>query len=338
MADKRGVRIDVPPPRSAAAHIPDDFGRRFLVFVDTEEEFDWSRPLARENTAVTAMAGLPDAQRFFREAGVQCLYMTDWPVIDDDHAAGILRRFHDEDGCEIGTQLHPWVSPPFDEQVTGPNSFTGNLPLALQREKLFRLTARIAEQIGTPPTVYRAGRYGIGKHTAQLLEEAGYRMDASVRARFDYSGEQGPDFSRHGLDPFWAGPRGALLELPLSAAYVGGLKRGGDALFGLSGRLPLIRSLLARSGLMQRIALTPEGFPLDDAREAIRAMLGDGVRIFSLSFHSPSVVPGHTPYVRDAVELADFYRWWDGVLDLFAREGVTPARASDVVAAADRAR
>lgn len=329
-------RLDRPPGPGCEASLPEDFGRRFLIFVDTEEEFDWTRPLARENTSVTAMRGLPDAHEFFRKAGAKPLYMADWPVIDDDMSAAILRGFHEQDGSEIETQLHPWVNPPFEEQVSGPNSFTGNLPPDLQRAKLERLTARIAEQIGTRPTVYRAGRYGLGPHSAALLEQAGYRMDTSVRARFDYSAESGPDYARHPIAPYWAGPTQALLELPLTATFTGPLRRWGDALFATAGRVPRARGALARLGLLERVSLTPEDYPLDAAREAIRRLLDDGHRVFSLSYHSPSVVPGHTPYVRDADDLRRFYRWWDGVFDIFARHGVTACRAGELVAAAQR--
>jgi hypothetical protein len=36
------------------------------------------------------------------------------------------------------------------------------------------------------------------------------------------------------------------------------------------------------------------------------ALLEDGVRVFVFSFHSPSVMPGGTPYVRSAADLERF--------------------------------
>jgi len=331
-------RIDVPPDRSAIAELPEDFGRRFLIFVDTEEEFDWSRPLRRENVPVEAMEGLPEAHRFFREAGAKPAYMVDYPIVDNDRSAAIIADMHARDGCEIGTQLHPWVNPPHDEVVTPHNSFTGNLPLALQRAKLERLTERIAERVGQRPVIYRAGRYGIGARSAELLENAGYAIDSSVRALFDYSGEGGPDFSGFGIEPFWAGPRGSLLEMPLTATFIGPMRRNGGWLYRLGDVIPKWRSLLGRTHMLQRVSLTPEDYPLDLALEAIRRLIEDGQQVFSLSYHSPSVVPGYTPYVRDGADLAAFYRWWDGVFELFARHGVESARVADIVTAARAAR
>ncbi|NNC73624.1 MAG: WalW protein [Sphingomonadaceae bacterium] len=328
----------MPPDRRAYAKIPEDFGRRYLVFVDTEEEFDWEKPISRENVAVTAVEDLPAAQRFFREAGAKPAYMVDYPIVDNERSAAIIAEMRQRDGCEIGTQLHPWVNPPFDEDVSIPNSFTGNLPRELQKAKLEALTEKIAERVGQRPTIYRAGRYGIGEHSATLLEEAGYRMDASVRALFNYADETGPDFSRFETQAFWAGSRRELLELPLTTTFVGRLRRYGKRLFPLGNKIPLMLGVLARTGMVRRVSLTPEDYPLDLALEAIQALLDDGHNIFSLSYHSPSIVPGHTPYVRDEADLKAFYQWWDGVFELFAKHGVEAARADDVIAAADAAR
>ena len=89
--------------------------------------------------------------------------------------------------------------------------------------------------------------------------------------------------------------------------------------------------------MLNRVPLTPEGAPLGQALDAVERLLDDGLQILSFSFHSPSVEPGHTPYVRDAADLAAFYRWWVEVLGLLARRGVTACSVDDVLAAVDRA-
>lgn len=318
--------------------LPATFGRRFLVFVDTEEEFDWTAPRRRDATATKAIAALPEAHRRLAGFGIRPTYLVDYPVADAPEAVDVLRPLLEAGECAIGAQLHPWVNPPFDEALTTPNSFVGNLPEAQERAKLVALTDRIGETFGQRPKIYRAGRYGVGKNSARLLEEAGYRLDVSVRALFDYSDEGGPDFSRRDAMACWAGPGRLLMELPLTAVFTGYARRMGGALYMAAGRLGRMRGVLARTGALERIALTPEGTPLPDALRAIRALLEDDVRLLSISFHSPSVEPGHTPYVRDAEDLRRFYAWWDGVLDLLAREGVQPIGADELIEAAWRAR
>ena len=324
-----GGRLDIPPEATSRAKFAPTFGRRFAIFGDAEEEFDWSAPLSRAQVATTAVVGLPSATRRLNACGVVPTYLVDYPIVATPASATTMREMVEARECDIGTQLHPWVNPPFDEPVTPANSFTGNLPVPLQRAKLHALTEAIAAALGSRPTVYRAGRYGIGPHTARLLTEAGYRLDVSVRSLFDYSGEAGPDFSRHPIWPWWAND--TLLEVPLTAGFTGPLHRW-PGLYRRAG----LRGPLARTGLLNRVALTPEGMPLAEALALIRRLLADGTRLFSLSFHTPSVVPGHTPYVRDAADLKMFWAWWDGVFDLFAREGVLPARADEILAAAWR--
>jgi hypothetical protein len=320
--------------RPAPAHyvrLPDSFGRRVLVTVDTEEEFDWSAPKRRDAVSVTSMSALPEAHRLLRGFGVVPTYMVDFPVVSDAASVDILRPWHAAGECVVGAQLHPWVNPPFAEPLDERHSFPGNLSRETERAKIAALTAAMRTEFGTQPNVFRAGRYGIGPNTEALLYEAGYRVDSSVRPYFDYRPQGGPDFRRIRPAPYWSGRERLLLELPLSVTFSGPLRRLGEPLYR---GLPTLRGALARSGLLSRVALTPEGIPLDEAVRALDALLGDGLRLVCISFHSPSLVPGHTPYVRDAADLRRLYAWLDGVLAYLARAGVTPVTPDEVLAAA----
>ena len=319
--------LDRPPPAEAEARLPESFGRRFIVFGDCEEEFDWGAPLDREATGTTAIRALPDATRRFAEHGVVPTYLVDWPVATNEASAATMAGMAAAGLCDIGAHLHPWVNPPHEEQVNRPNSFAGALPAELELAKLEALTERLTELAGRPPVAYRAGRYGVGPETARSLRALGYRFDVSVRSGFDYSSEGGPDFTHHPISAYWVDED--LLELPLTACLEGPLR----AWPGLS-RHERLRGPLARSGLFNRVPLTPEGVPLREAKRAIATLLDRGHRLFSLSFHTPTVEPGHTPYGRDLAAVRDFWAWWDGVFELFSRHGVTPVRSEEIVAAA----
>lgn len=335
--DWDGARMPAPSAEALIAW-PPDFGTRFTLFVDTEEEFDWAAPLSRNSHGTTAATALAQAGRRFGTRGITVTYLADWPIVQDARAVEILQVLVTEQRAAMGTQLHPWVNPPFDEPLTPANSFAGNLPPALEAAKLDRLTDALTAAFGTPPLTFRAGRYGIGPHTRALLAARGYRLDSSVRARYDYRAAGGPDFTAIGNHAYRAGPRGAIVELPLTTVYTGLLRRVGPALHHRLGRLPRGPGVAARLGLLSRVALTPEDMPLPDALEAIRTAIGEGVRVLNFSFHSPSLAPGYTPYVRDAGDLASFWRWWDAVLDLLDRRAVLPAAPADLIAAADAAR
>lgn len=309
---------------------PESFGTRFVVFVDTEEEFDWSKPLARENRSVSTLAVLPAAQARFAAVGVPLALMVDHPVATDPRAIDLIGPLL-TGGTAVGTQLHPWVNPPFEEALTPTNSFVGNLPRTLEEAKLVALTEAITAAFGTRPTAYRAGRYGLGPASFDLLRAHGYRLDSSMRPGFDYASEGGPDFSALGNHAFRTG---GIIELPLTTVFTGAARSGGMGLYRAAGRVPKGRAVLARSGLLQRIPLTPEGIPVREALEAIRVAIGEGVRVLSFAFHSPSLAPGHTPYVRDEADLRLFWHWWETMLAELDRLGAKAAGLEDVTAAA----
>jgi hypothetical protein len=321
----------VPPPDPAdLVAWPEDFGTRFTVFVDTEEEFDWHAPLTRDAHGVSAITAMPEAHRRFADHGVPLTFMIDYPVATDPRAIDILRGALADGVSAVGTQLHAWVNPPFDEALTPANSYAGNLPMALEAAKLDALTGAITAAFGAAPRAYRAGRYGIGQGTAALLVARGYRLDSSMRARYSYVADGGPDFRAIGNHAFRIGD---LVELPLTTAFTGLAARGGSRLYERLGAVPKGRGLFARAGLLSRVALTPEDMPLDDALDAVAVALGEGVRVLNFSFHSPSLVPGHTPYVRDAGDLAAFHHWWDRVIDDLGRRGVRAATLDQLIAA-----
>jgi hypothetical protein len=304
--------------------LPEGHPPLLLVVIDTEEEFDWSRPHARENTSVTAVAVQGRAQEIFASHAITPTYVVDYPVASNPAAVEALRLFADPGHCRIGAHLHPWVNPPHTEPVNAYNSYPGNLPVALEREKLETLTAAIAKSFGGRPVVYKAGRYGVGPATARILEELGYVIDVSVVPFTSFTSDGGPDFSAAGFHPSWFGSKGGLLEIPLSCGFHGQLRSLGPAIFprlssdlGMRLRLP---GILARSGLLERIRLTPEGIDLAANIRLARSLYDQGCRVFSFTYHSPSLVPGMTPYVRSERELSTFLRTMDSFFTFFKKE------------------
>jgi hypothetical protein len=275
-------------------------------------------------------------QSFCEGQGVVPLYLVDWPVATSSLAADILKPALAAGKAEIGVQLHPWVNPPHDEDVTPANSFAGNLPRDLEAAKMRNLRDTIEQTFNVPPMIYRAGRYGTGPNTAGLLHENGIAIDTSVRANFDYSHGGGPDYRRHPLAPYWLDAGKSLLELPLTTVFWGMLRRQGGTLFPLSQSVPFLPGVLARLGLLERIALTPEGVTVEEAIRGIDIALDDGLPLLVFSFHSPSLQPGLTPYVRDDADLDELYDWWRRVFDYCALREVEPTTVGGIMRAVRR--
>lgn len=305
--------------------------RRFLLTVDTEEEFDWSQPLKRSGHSLETIPRLRKFQQFCERQGVVPVYLIDYPIATSALAADILREPIAQGKAEVGVQLHPWVSPPHDEEVTQYNSFAGNLPPALELAKLKNLRSTIEQNFGAQPLIYRAGRYGVGPNTARFLSEVGIAIDTSVRSRFDYSAGGGPNFGDLPLQPWWIGEPGGLMELPLTTVFQGALRQWGNAIYPRLWRIPRMRGVLARLGLLDRIPLTPEGVGIAEALRGIDIAAAEDVPILVFSFHSPSLSPGFTPYVREADDLDHFYDWWRQAFARLAEHGVKPTTVKEIM-------
>jgi hypothetical protein len=331
------LRITDLPPRDRRVRFAADFGQRFVLTVDTEEEFDWDKPLAKGDHSVHTVPRLGKFQQFCEGLGVCPIYLIDYPVANSPVAADVLRAPVAEGRAEIGIQLHPWVSPPHNESVNEFNSFAGNLPPELERAKFLRLRDRIEQNFGVTPQIYRAGRYGAGPATAAMLSDAGIAVDTSVRARFDYSASGGPNYRDFPVEPWWIDRAGGLMELPLTTVYWGPLRRQGPWLYPKMWRVPRLRGALARIGLLERIPLTPEGVTLEEAIRGIDMAIDDGLPVLVFSFHSPSLAPGYTPYVRSEEDLDQFYAWWRGVFTYLRQRGIAPAGLRDIIGAAELA-
>jgi len=310
------------------------------VVIHTEEEFDWDRPFSRAATGVEHMRHIGRAQELFDGFGIVPNYVVDYPIASQPLGYESLRRYQDEGRALIGAHLHPWVSPPLNETLTRANSYPGNLPHELELEKLSILTQTITKNFGKRPLTYLAGRYGNGPNSAMILEELGYEVDISVTPSIDHSEDGGPDYSGYSAQPFWFGRKRQLLGLPGAGSYVGWLKSAGAPLYRFItntnlrwARFPAITSRLRA---FERLRLTPEGYTVSELQRLTRSMLQDGERIFVFSFHSPSIHPGFTPYVRDEVDLRHFLDKTRRYFSWFMREmngqSMTPLQIKTLLA------
>ncbi len=324
--------LDVPPPGCSAA-FADGFGQRVLLTVDTEEEFDWNAPFRREGYGLSHVTAIPRFQTFCERIGAHPVYLVDWPIVQNRQAVEIIGDAVRRGTAEVGVQLHPWVNPPFEEEVSIHNSFTGNLPPSLEAAKFESLRGAIEIAFGAAPLIYRAGRYGLGPHTADLLGRHGIRVDTSVRSLFDYSYQGGPDYRGHPLAPYWADEGKRLLELPVTSVYAGLLCRFGHTLRRSGAKIPRMLGAMSRLGLLERIALTPEGVTVGEALRGVDIAVASGLPVLVLSFHSPSLAPGHTPYAPDEAAVEALYGWLEAVYTRLEAHQVRSTTVTEIIAA-----
>jgi glycosyltransferase involved in cell wall biosynthesis len=324
-----------------------DFGRAgpyLLVVIDAEEEFDWAT-VPSSSMSVRAMRSQGAAQRIFDHFDIVPTYLVDYAVASQREGYAPLLEFLAAKSCEIGAQLHPWINPPIAEELIERNSFPGNLPEPLEREKIRVLTRTIEDNFGVQPILYRSGRYGMGPNTAHIISALNYKIDCSVLPLRDLRAGFGPDFRHAPTQPHWLGPSNQLLEIPVTTGIAGWLSESGrhlrSAVFTPLAERLRIPGILARLQLLNRIRLSPEGNSLAEARRLTRTLRRrDDQQIFVLTYHSPSLEPGNTPYVRTRRELQDFLYWLEAYIEFFLTEiggrPATPAAIFELARTATR--
>jgi hypothetical protein len=297
---------------------------RLIVSVDTEEDFDWDGDFSPAVASVESIARQELAQRVIEQHGATPIYLCDFPVASQEKGYKIFREWQQAGRCEIGAHLHPWVNPPQREQVNRTNSYPCNLPLQLQQDKLRILTETITDNIGVRPSVYKAGRYGGDFRLPMLLKPLGYRVDMSINPIGDYSADGGPNLTMFPHEPFWLDPERELLAIPATGNVLGSLRGHWTSLAGAihkeTGDRFKLGWLLRRFGLINRVFLSPEGTPLDEAKALTRFLVDAGHRVFTLDYHSTSLNPGSNPYVRNDADLRRFLDWLDAYLEFFFDE------------------
>lgn len=319
-----------------------------IVSIDTEED-NWTP--ARDGIALSNIRALRPLQSLFDRIGVRPTYFVSYQVARQRWAAETLREFATHRGAEIGAHLHPWNTPPLREPFEERNTMMGNLPPELQREKLRILTETIDERFQIRPRSFRAGRYGLGRDGVRVLEDCGYAVDSSVTPLLDWRRwSDGQDFSRAPLRMYRpsydnlsaASPRGPVVEVPLSVGFTRRpfarwarwherMRRIGIGPFSLAG-------LAYRSRFLRKVQLSFETDTVRDMLLLSRELVEEGLPFLHVTWHSPSMVPGLSPFVRTSADrnrlYADIERYFDALGNLYAISFATVTEAATRLAGA----
>lgn len=288
-----------------------------VVSIDTEED-NWVP--TRDRITVENIRELPRLDRLFERLGVRATYFTTHQVADSPWTHDVLRGLHASGRAEIGAHLHPWNTPPIELELTARNTMVVNLPPRLQLAKIRTVTDTLTQAVGDRPTAFRAGRWGFGASTAAALIECGYRVDSSITPFKSWWEDDGPTHRGAPLDVYRLDgrsdarvpvPDGPLVEVPLSWGYARGLwsvrARMHDLLESPKLRRLRLESMAARLHLVNQFVLSPEVNTAEDMLGLSRRLLATGVRHLHVSWHSPSLRPGLSPFVTTRADVERLY-------------------------------
>ena len=288
-----------------------------MITIDTEETGLWSGQFQSIYNEVDHIRAIHRLQEILDRYDVKPSYLIDYPIASKKESANIIRVIFERGKCEIGAHMHPWCCPPFSETLTNKNSYFCYLNEDLQEKKLTSLTEAIKENFGFVPQVFRAGRFGFEERQAKLLRKFGYLVDSSVRAFSDFSFEEGPDFSCKNCSPYWIEEdnkqdiSNKVLEVPVSVGFNRNnfefwnniLKKVGTNYF--LKKFHMI-GILDRLSIVRKIVASPEHEDLERLKNLAICMEKEGMSVTNIYFHSSSLKPGGSPYVRSEEELEIF--------------------------------
>jgi peptidoglycan/xylan/chitin deacetylase (PgdA/CDA1 family) len=289
-----------------------------IVSIDTEED-NWQR--ARSGITVQNIRELPRLHDLFQRLGVRATYFTSYQVATTRWAAELLAEIADAGTAEIGAHLHPWNTPPLEEPFEARFSMTMNLEPALQVAKIRALTQAVEDACGTRPVSFRAGRWGLGPGTGAALLVCGYRADSSVTPfvsweRMDggpsYVGAPSTVYRLDGRgDPRIPVTAGGLIEVPVSCGYSRlpweFWSRVYDVLAGPTLEPLQLVGVASKLGMVKRIILSPEIETVPDMLTLSRRAIERGARHLHLTWHSPSLCPGLSPFATSTGDVERLY-------------------------------
>ena len=281
-----------------------------IVSIDTEED-DWGvyKPVGHR---LTNIAYLPELQDLFDSYKIKPTYLIDFPVAADETHREFFKIVHYTGRAEIGAHLHPWNTPPFGEELTAHNSMMKNLPPDLQKRKITNLSNLIERKLGIRPTSFRAGRFCFNQLTLSTLVELNYFVDSSVTPFVDWETDCG-GINFHGYPhypyqiPLKQEPKsheqgGRLWEVPVTIGFNHVPFKLYASIYDLLGkdrlRVLRLRGLAHRVGLLKRIWLSPELSGYKEMQQLSRVTIRLGIPVLNLFFHSTSLAPGLSPFVK----------------------------------------
>lgn len=286
---------------------------KVFITIDTEED-NWGD----YNGTVENIMTLPQLQSLFNKYGAVPTYLINYPVVSQQRCVVVLSSFLNEGVCEIGTHCHPWNTPPITEELNAKNSMTCNLSYDMLIDKMNCLHKTIENNFHMKPVSFRAGRWALNEDVARCLSELGYLVDTSMSPFVDWSNNFGPNFRDSSIHPFYFKPNdigvhnnsGELLELqPIIGFYQSNFKRCDYVQNKISkGRWSKLRLLgmLDRLNLLNFHWLSPELSSGEEMVKLSKRFVKSGHDFLNMSFHSTSMLPGKSPFVRDGRELTMF--------------------------------
>jgi len=276
-----------------------------IVSIDVEEDMpNWEIEAA---TTIRNLEGISRLQGLFDKYGIRPTYLLNYPYACSEDAVNYFKSINDR--CEIGTHMHSWNTPPLMEGEEAIIDYQSNLPYEKQAAKIKTVTDKLTEAFGTPPTSFRAGKFGFNDETRDILIELGYIVDTSISPMVSWQKQNGPSFLHYRARPFWMSSSGKrLLEVPVSIGLNRNLPELLHKVYLRIPKITKIRGLLSKDYLnfLDLVWLYPALFSEKEMMALVDVMMKKSMNVFNMFFHSSEIKTGESIYTKTEEDLKKY--------------------------------
>ena len=280
-------------------------GDMYLAITIDVEEDNWSN--YDSDPVMSNIGKLSELQNLFDKYHVKPTYLITYPVATDMKSVSLLREIMEDGRCEIGAHVHPWNTPPFEEEMSVKNTMLFNLKRDLQYKKIESLHEIIRRNFEVEPVTFRAGRWGFDQTVAENMFKIGYKVDCSVSPYVNWQSYHGPDFSNWtpGIQRLYLGKKEHdqfLLEIPATIGFLQPNFKFCNRMFNTISNSSLkyfrMIGVLDKLKMLNKVWLSPE---MSDGVEMIKlanSIKREGYVLLNMFFHSSSLKAGLTPFTK----------------------------------------
>jgi hypothetical protein len=298
------------PPTSSTTLRP-----ALLVTIDTEGDNLWQQP---EQASTRNTAFLPRFQRLCEDYGLRPTWLVNHEMACDRSFMRFGRELLRRGSAEIGMHLHAWDSPPLQPLTDAEHRhqpYLVDYTEEVMAAKVAHLSELLRDRFEGEIVSHRAGRWAMDARYARLLLQHGFRVDCSVTPGVDWStspgapaGRGGSDYRRFAPHPYWmnvdaidqAGPSG-LLEVPVSIRPSV-----------IQAQVPWAYRWRGVRRLAWRLApplhwMYPNSRNRRSLHRLVRQAIEERWPCLQMVLHSSDLMPGGSPWIRDAQALERLY-------------------------------
>jgi len=298
---------------------------KLIITIDVEEKGEiWNSEYSHKYPNINYLNRINKIQSLFNKYDVKPTYLLNFPVLKDKKVVEIFKDIEVRGECELGTHIHVWNTPPFEEENSVENTFLCNLNKKLIKKKLISIFNKFNNQIRHNPFSHKSGRYGLGSEELKILREIGYKVDTSVLPFKKFI--KGSDFRDFPTNPYFPsmknikkkGHQKDILEIPITSRFTRKNEKKWQKLYNfIKYNIPNfhIIGVMEKLNICRKITLNPESFDFKNMRKISDSLIKRKEPVLHMMFHSSNIVVGGTPYVKNKKMYKEFFENLERILN-----------------------